>query len=451
MKRFVFVIVFLCITFLLGCQPTPKREDTSVNYTSEIIQDSGSLPWKDTSAKQTMTSDLSDGIQLVIDADVIVPQSPLSVGKIIRVPFDIATVEKVANALFDNAPIYEYVETKQELMEYIATVKMQIEAAKDVLDESDIIFYGEIIDNMEKALPSSPDNDKAVSLQRIFGYDNGFIKVDTGKNKKASFQALSDEYRQILSFMDLGFKRHLIDDIEPLMVSEAQALEQAEAILDKLKLTDSFCVVKTGVWPINHTIIDQRLEKMGYVFPSRHERRYVTFMRKIGNVSQVYSEQIQRGAVDGEYDAAVFWELIEMQFDNEGLVSFHWQEPGEVIITDEDITVIDIDSACESMTSYMRTSQNKYTYESYGISSDAIIVRVDRIELGMSCTVGKNDTIEAVPVWEFYGEIEYKDEKGDVYFINTMKRELSAQSRGCNSICTINAITGSRIDRGRGY
>ena len=73
---------------------------------------------------------------------------------------------------------------------------------------------------MEQAIPSRPDAEKA--LQRIFSYDNGFIKVDTGKNRKASFQALSDEHRQILSFMDLGFKRHLIDDIPPLEITEEE-------------------------------------------------------------------------------------------------------------------------------------------------------------------------------------------------------------------------------------
>lgn len=451
MKRSILVCSLLFVAFLFGCQPTPERKDTAVNHTDDNNQNDDILTWQDTPVTLESLSELPDGIKLVIDADVIVPQFPLSVGDVNRFPFDLAIVDKVANTLFENAPFYEYIETKQELMEYISTVRMQIEAAKDVLNESDVIFYGDIINNMEKALPTSPDTDKAASLQRIFSYDNGFIKVDTGKNKKASFQALSDEYRQILSFMDLGFKRHLIDDIEPLAVSESDALVQAEAILDKLGLKDSFSVVQTGVWPINHTIIDQRLEKMGYRFPSRHERRYVTFMRKIGNASQVYSEQIQRGAIDGEYDAAIFWELIEMQFDNDGLVSFHWQEPGEVKITSENVAVIDIDAACEAMLSYMRASQNKYTYEPYGIPSDAITIHIERIELGMSCIAGRNGAIKAIPVWEFFGEIEYEDENGDVSFINTMRRKLSKESRGCNSICTINATNGERIDRGRGY
>lgn len=450
-KQIIFMIVCLSVAILFGCQPTPEGPGPVAGHTSQADPGADALVWKDVPATCTTTAALPDGIKLVIDADVMVPEVPLCKGSIQRIPFDMTMVEQVADVLFGNAPIYEYVETKQELMEYIATVNMQIEAAKDMLDESDIAFYRSIIDNMEQAIPSRPDAEKAASLQRIFSYDNGFIKVDTGKNRKASFQALSDEHRQILSFMDLGFKRHLIDDIPPLEITEEEAIVQAEGVLDALGLGDSFCVVKTGVWPVNHTIVDQSLEKKGYVFPSRHERRYVTFMRKIGNADQVYSEQIQRGATEGAYDAAVFWELMELQFDNDGLVSFHWQEPGQVTVTEEQVSVIDLDAACAAMLAHMQASQNKYTYEPYGIPSEAITIHVDRIQLGMSCIVGKNGAIEAVPVWEFYGEMEYKDENGNVSFVDTVNHGLSTESRGCNSVCTIHAITGDVIDRGRGY
>lgn len=174
-----------------------------------------------------------------------------------------------------------------------------------------------------------------------------------------------------------------------LRVTEEEAVKQAEEILENMGLAGQFGVVKTGIWSVNHTIVDQLLEDKGYVFPSRHQRQYVIFMRKIGNANQVYSEQIQRGATDGGYGAAVFWELMEMQFDNDGLVSFNWQEPGNVRITEENVSVIDLDTAYEAMLSYMQSSQNRYAYEEYGISSDRVTISINRIELGMSCIAGK--------------------------------------------------------------
>lgn len=446
----IFVAIPMAV-ILSACQPTPEGPGPVAGHTSQADPGADALAWKDAPATCTTAAALPDGIKLVIDADVVVPEVPLCKGSIQRVPFDMTMVEQVADVLFGDAPIYEYVETRQELMEYIATVNMQLEAAKDILDAADMAFYGSIIDNMEQAIPSRPDAEKAASLQRIFSYDNGFVKVDTGKNRKASFQALSNARRQILSFMDLGFQRHLIDDIPPLEITEEEAIAQAEAILDGLGLGDSFSVVKTGVRPIDHTIVDQSLEKKGYAFPSRHEGRYVICMRKIGGADQVYSEQIQQGATQGGYDMAVFWERMELQFDNDGLVSFLWQEPGQVTVTEAQVPVIGLDAACAAMLAHMQASQTKYTYEPYGIPSEAITIHVDRIQLGMSCILGKDGGIEAVPVWEFYGEIEYKDENGNVSFVDTMNGGLSTESRGCNSVCTIHAMTGGVIDRGRGY
>ena len=69
----------------------------------------------------------------------------------------------------------------------------------------------------------------------------------------------------------------------------------------------------------------------------------------------------------------------------------------------------------------------------------------------MSCILGRDRTIEVVPVWEFFGEIEYRDASQNVRYISLLQHCLTDETRGCNSICTINALTGKRIDRGLGY
>ncbi len=439
--------LLLACCFTTACQPTPEKEivmgeDGIMDY-SRILSD--------ISTSYVKEEALPDGIHLKVQAEVIKPDDELCIGIIERYPFDAAMVEKVGDILWGSAPMYVYYESKRELAEYIVTCRAQIDAAKDFLGENDVAYLEMTLNDMEKALPGKPDAGKPASYSKIFGYDNGFIKVDTGKNAEATFQALADGYRNILSFMDIGFKKHLIEYIEPLRVTEEEVVKQAEEILENMGLAGQFGVVKTGIWPVNHTIVDQMLEDKGYAFQSRHQRRYVIFMRKIGNANQVYSEQIQRGATDGGYGAAVFWELMEMQFDNDGLVSFNWQEPGNVRITEENVSVIDLDTAYEAMLSYMQSSQNRYAYEEYGISSDRVTISINRIELGMSCIAGKNKSIEAVPVWEFFGEIEYEDTRGKITYVNTLHHKITDETRGCNSICTINAITGKRIDRGLGY
>ena len=441
------IFVILIVGLLLGCQPTP--EPTEYRKDDHIMDDhEATINAPDRYEKEET---LQDGIKLCINADVIMPEGKLSIGTVIRYPFDVSEIKRVGEALWGNAPMYEYYEPKHELAAYIVACREQMEAAKNALSESDIAFIEMTLKDMEAALPNAPDEGKPASYEKIYSYDNGFIKVDTGKGRQAMFQALSSEHRNILSFIDLGFKKQLVEEIEPLHVSDTDAERQGKEILEKLGLKDQFAVVKTGIHPINHTIVDEVLAGKAYRFPQRHERRYVVFMRKIGDAKQVYSEQIQYGSTDGGYDAAVFWEVMEFQFDNDGLVSFTWQEPGDVSITQENVSVIDLDTAYEVMLSYLKTSQNKYTYESFDLSPERITIKVDRIELGMSCILGMNRTIETVPVWEFFGEIEYIDAQGNVSYVNLLEHELTNETRGCNSICTINALTGKRIDRGLGY
>ena len=134
-KQIIFMIVCLSVAILFGCQPTPEGKGPLAGHTSQADPGADALVWKDVPATCTTTAALPDGIKLVIDADVMVPKVPLCKGSIQRIPFDMTMVEQVADVLFGNAPIYEYVETKQELMEYIATVNMQIEAAKELLSQ----------------------------------------------------------------------------------------------------------------------------------------------------------------------------------------------------------------------------------------------------------------------------------------------------------------------------
>ena len=445
--KYVLLMVICAAMLLAGCVPTPElkkqAEPAAVNSGDTITQN---IP--DTLDREEA---LADGIRLKVKANVVKPDGELSVGTVKRYPFDVSTVKRLGEILWGNAPMYEYYEPKHELAEYIVACREQMEAAKDALSDSDIAFIETTLKDMEAAMPNAPDEGKPATYEKIFGYDNGFIKVDTGKGRQALFQALSSEHRNILSFLDLGFKKQLVEEIEPLRVTEEDAIRQANEILEQLGLKDQFSVVKTGVHPINHTIVDEVLTNKGYHFPERHERRYVIFMRKIGNAKQVYSEQIQYGSTDGGYDAAVFWEVMEFQFDNDGLVSFTWQEPGDVTVTEKAVSVIDLDTAYEAMLTYLRSSQNRYTYEECDLLPERVTISIDRIELGMSCILGTNRTIEAVPVWEFYGEIEYEDGSGRTRCVNLREGRLTDETRGCNSICTINALNGKRIDRGLGY
>lgn len=449
MKRLGILSICVIMLTLTACKSTPEN-NVSEMPPNKMVSDGEGTVFSDFPSRYAKQEELHDGINLSVNADVVLPETALCTAKIERYSFDMPLIKKVAGVLFGDAPIYQYADTKQELLEYSATMKRQIDIAGDVLSEGGVLIQ-QVLENIETALPTACDSEEIATIESIFSYDNGFTEVETGREKKATFQALSDTYRQIISYYNLGFRKHLLEDIAPLSLSEEEALEQAWDILRQLGLSEEFLVVKTGIHTINHTLADQILEDHSYAFPSRHERRYVIFMRKINGAKQVYSEQIQRGAVMGAYGTAAFWELLEMQFDDKGLVGFNWNEPGNVVVDTNNVSVISLDSAYQSFIDYLGSSQNKYTYEQFNIDSKKITIAIDRIELGMSCVVGKNGSIEAIPVWEFFGEIRYLGDSGESLFVDFDGQQLTQKTRDCNSICTIDALSGKRIDRGLGY
>ena len=93
-KQIIFMIVCLSVAILFGCQPTPEGPGPVAGHTSQADPGADALVWKDVPATCTTTAALPDGIKLVIDADVMVPEVPLCKGSIQRIPFDMTRLNR---------------------------------------------------------------------------------------------------------------------------------------------------------------------------------------------------------------------------------------------------------------------------------------------------------------------------------------------------------------------
>lgn len=451
-------IALICLLMIMisACQPTPEANDTK-SITEEML-----LSGEETPTHFADLFELSDEITLTVDAKIRTPETPLCKASIKRVPFTQTDVQKVAQVLLHDAPIYIWGETKSELMDYYATVMQQQEIAGSALESNSASQIQMILSDIQSQIPNKPDVLETASLAEIFNYPDELIAVDSSRNKKAVFcgRSTDDEgKRNLIFYSDYGFKRHLIDEIEPLQLTEKKAAKLGMEILEKMGIDDMFSVAFTDTVPLNHTIVDRYLTANGYDFPSRHERRIVFFLRKINGAEQLYSEQIRIGATMRDFGEAVFWEYIQMEFDDEGLLYFHWQDPFSVERVTEEVPVMGFYAAYDIFLSHMKNVQNKYTYEVLAeklliedeIDPARISVLVSDIALGMTCAAGENETFEAIPVWEFYGDIQYLTPAGETYYLDLIYDSIATEVPDLNSLCTINALDGKIIDRGVGY
>lgn len=445
--RFVYYVKKVAIGLLVfssfalaACQPTPKLN-------TGALENVGVAP---TFYEQEVA--LYDGIQLVISASVIAPDGPFVQASIERQTIDASFVEKIAQTFSVNSVFYKCCETSPELTLAIMTYERQLESVRSKLPESEIQYIEGIIENMKRALASTPETEPVVSLDQVMEREDA--KIDTGHEKKAVLVFSRGERRNFIRITNNRWKDVMFDDVAPLQITEEDALRQATDILRKLGISDEFSLVATRTISDEYTLVVRAMNQLGLAdYPYDHRIKLI-FMRDIYGKKQVYSEQIAEGTWRSEYADMIFWEMIEMEFDNDGLALFNWQEPGSVTIDSSESQIIDLETAVDAMCEYMTVSQNQYSYNALGFSPKNITIHIDRIELGMSCIMGENRTILVVPVWEFYGNVEYIDSSGKARYVKIdglNAGQTSDEPFEYYSLCTINALTGKRIDRGLGY
>ena len=210
MKRKQLFLLCICIVMILftSCQPTPKTGKEAIIPGSSPAAKGDDL--SDTPSSYEKQDTLADGIGLEVKAEVILPRTPLCIAKVNRFDFDLPLIEKVTGVLFGDAPIYQYTETKQKLIQASTVYKMQLETARDMLGESDILSIESVIDDMEKAIPDKPDSEKPASLEKILSDYDGWIEADTGRERKATLHVMADDRRQIITFDNKGFKKEFV-------------------------------------------------------------------------------------------------------------------------------------------------------------------------------------------------------------------------------------------------
>jgi len=428
-KVFLSFFIMLIATMSSACQPSPQ--EAQYQKAESISAYEGNF---------SQNESLTDGIQLHYYAEVCVPDHSLTSGGFVAESYSDELVQRVYGALCGDTQPYQYAVTAQELIDYVAYGKSSLELLQDTLSEEAIQYEQTELDSILDDAKTAPSEKTPADLGKITEYDQGLVSVNMGGREDAVFQVLTSP-RYMLFFSNYQFPSASNEPCkDPLKMSQDDAVALAEGILQKIGIQDEFSLVRAYEETVDYAFYQTYFDDS-----TKNRAHFLLYLRRIGDDSQLDDSRILLGT-DNQYDLSFLQEYILFKIDDNGLLSFEWETPGEVQMEEEPQNVITFNDAVSIATDQMKVSFTKYTFE--GADPENINVYISKIALGYIFSEGTGDMVNVLPAWEFYGYIvdESKSEGTDRYYdVNTKSWTDSYEDNV--SLCVINALDGNVIDR----
>jgi hypothetical protein len=172
------------------------------------------------------------------------------------------------------------------------------------------------------------------------------------------------------------------------------------------------------------------------IYSSDYKSYQFNYTRSINVVPITFDSTTPYGDYDQEYEASTYYEMACVMVDKNGISRFEYRAPYEIIeMIEEKANIISIDEAVDLFKKHMRNS--------FAAVSDPEIEKIDvhEIVLGLSRIKANDGGYLLVPTYDFFAKIQYKDGS-----------EVAVESLdSAYSLCTINAIDGSIINKNIGY
>lgn len=224
----------------------------------------------------------------------------------------------------------------------------------------------------------------------------------------------------------------------PLTITQEQAKEQAEELLQTLGMTDFSCY-DGGMYGevISPDYVDG--EKLGY--------RKVYILKYLRNIDGVFVNNEGGGKLtdgwSGDDYVKKMWvgESIEVIVDDEGIAGFYYNSPMEIVETVVEQASMKSFEEIKDIFEQMVVVTNALGSD----EEDEVSIDIDRVVLRYT-RISERDSFDTgllVPVWDFMGR-NLGEKRTAVYGLMS-----SEDSDTC--IMTVNAIDGTIIDRELGY
>ena len=440
--------VILALTMLSGCgAPQAQTEPTTVNQAmliekSSQPQETYGFPerfagdWTSQEGKMTIHADAP----VVADQGVALPTATVTPRE-----FTQEDVEKLLTVFLKGEPLYEYVQTKQELQDWIDYINSPEwrpdpdapEQTPEQLEQrrKDIIAYH------SKLMETAPEEKPIV---------HGFH--DSGDPKEVSGSAMVDGVEYEVSIRNqVGepwtraiITRHDYKYMEKQDwgdISKEEAIAQGDALMQALGLDamelDDVQQQDTGEWQLCYMPTVN-----GFHLPSIRQDVVETYEGEEYSHFQYFTYLVAA-------EDPVSWpmESIWVNVGKDGILSFTWQSPsGETIVKEEQTALLpfeEIASIANTMLPVVIVGPKDHSLvdldriNGFDTKMDVEITKVSLTLMRIRDKGSLQGTI--VPVWDFWGTSSW------------YRVDEQPQSYDTQPMLTLNAIDGSVVSRELGY
>ena len=470
MKRIIAsIIAILTVLSLVACQSTPEEVIVVKKDTERMLEQAGMT--EDGTAVSALgiprgkyiyeAADTSNRLHIKADAKVIVPEvEQLPVARVSKGRFSYRDMENFSRLLgagsipisLDTPFPKEYYRPQlNHLMEMRQNGRLDKYASMEELDNA----IRELMDKMEQA----PETAQAIEHDLSFKpMENGGETVNLRWMRSnavlASLSVVNDEqgagsYAEYLRdanrraefstltaqglSVTLNYEQTRNPNFNKPAISEAEAMNMAQAAIDGLELNDFVCTGKRMAALYNSMVAGEDGERQGlYEF---------MFTRSVNGAAITYTNE-DMAADPGRTDIAAkpwLYEKIRIFVDDEGIFALVWNAPHVLEgIEYKAVSLLPFEKIRDIFES-MIVVKNKQVEDGTLLRDKNITV--NEVHLGLMRIIEKdnNDTAYLVPVWDFFGTY---DSDGGMLVIG---------EDGYETLLTINAVDGSVIDRTLGY
>ncbi|MDO4514708.1 MAG: DUF6034 family protein [Lachnospiraceae bacterium] len=448
----------LALTMLSGCgAPQAQTGPTTVNQAmliekSSQPQETYSFPdrftgdWTTQEGKLTIHADAS----VVAEQGVVLPTATVTPRE-----FTQEDVEKLLTVFLKGEPLYEYVQTKQELQDWIDYINSPEwrpdpdapEQTPEQIEQrrKDIIAYH------TKLMETAPEEKPIV---------HGFH--DSGDPKEVSGSAVVDGVEYEVSIRNqVGepwtraiITRHDYKYMEKQDwggISKEEAITLGDALtqalgLDEMQLDDAQ-QRDTGEWLLCYmpTVNGIRLPSIRQDVVETHEGEEISHFQYY---TYLASEETNADPVSWPM------ETVWIHVGKDGILDFTWQSPtGETIVKEKQTALLpfeEIASIANTMLPVVIVGPKSHSLvdldhiNGFDTKMDVEITKVSLTLMRIRDKGSLQGTI--VPVWDFWGTWDWYDAEPNAYGYNEKGMNYTT-----GPMLTLNAIDGSVVSRELGY
>ena len=473
MKRVIaLLLILMCVIGAAGCQKTPESPIVVGKNHEQMIEQAVSGEKTDDSAAQQVGAieryvideplkNAAGNLEVYIDAEVVAPSSSsVTTAKVGRHSFNEEECEQYVSVLFEGQKTYsgEVLLSKKHTQDRILELKKELAMETD--EEKKTRLQG-TIEKYEMSLGFMAEGEGFVetpvefvidglyngeSLYLVSDGSDGIYRAievrndDELRSYSLRYEASTNDYPSIMNVWSAtisgDIRRGAAEYGDPKMlpgpqISEAEAIAEADTMLDGMGITDFACNDTDVVFgSINGAV--QKAYRLSYT----RKIADVPFNFNSGNTADFGSGSL---IDDGKGGYIPVWEDEKMTFivTDDGIVQFEWLNPYDVLeVVTENTAMMDFESI-------MNVFKKMILVVNADVPEGTMNkIEISRIELGLMRVLEPNslDTGVIIPVWDFYGKNHGK-----------MDREEWLLDDPNEPYLTINAIDGSIIDRSAGY